>query len=122
MTTKTPPPGNNLGMTTLPRDSSRDEIQARVVQWCNWFGLTVPRIKKSGISLSADSLIAWCNEEAAPLDWIILGDMKPIAWVYRTLRLMDRKKRAESPTAEEADQLEDGQGEVTASPHVSVKA
>ena len=44
----------------------------------------------------SNDLLAWCEAEGASLDYVLLGDARPMAATLRRLNLAARKMKAEA--------------------------
>jgi hypothetical protein len=83
MTIQTPTPGNAPGLSASRIDTP-DVIKARIAEWCAWFKLEPPKLKiRKGEMYLTDSLAGWLGTSGASYDWILCGDAKCMAVVYR---------------------------------------
>jgi hypothetical protein len=91
MTFHTPTPGNAPGLSASRIDTP-DVIKARIAEWCAWFDLEPPHLKiRKGEIYLTDSLAGWLGTSGASYDWILCGDAKCMAVVYREKYAMESR-------------------------------
>lgn len=56
--------------------------RGRVAAWCQWFDLPEPKLRYRNGDLLTSS-IDWISSVGASIDWIVCGDPKNMAAVYR---------------------------------------
>ena len=72
-------------------------MRGRLADLCNWFAIDPPRIKtQRGKVILSNDLMTWCEAEAVSLDYVLLGDARPMAATVRRLNLAARKTKAEA--------------------------
>lgn len=59
--------------------------QQRVTAFCRWFDLPDPglRYDEDGDILVDDVFLRWCKDEGISIDWLVCGDPKGMAAVFR---------------------------------------
>lgn len=75
-------------------DTSPEAVRARVAEFAEWFGVEPVKVKaRMGQVYLVDELIAWCRDEGASLDWILLGEPKGMAAAFRTIHSRTPEQR-----------------------------
>ena len=73
-----------VAYTGLPERESGALAEARLREFCEWFDLEMPALRKrQGKLYMTDELLQFCEREGASLDWLICGDAKVMAAVAR---------------------------------------
>lgn len=69
------------------------EIDLRIQHLCDWFGVLPPQLTREGnrILLSMEFL-DWLKETGASIDWIVSGDVKPMAEAFRREKLLQNAR------------------------------
>lgn len=64
----------------------------RVAQFCEWFDLEVPKLRRmNGQLIWNDDFHNWMTESGASFDWIVLGDARSMAATARRVYLQERE-------------------------------
>lgn len=89
----------------LPAQERAEAVKARIAQFCGWFDVEPPklRIRKGEVYLT-DEFIAWFRATGASIDWIVLGDVRPMAATVRKQHLEDEKILAPFRQLDEEEQ------------------
>lgn len=71
----------------LPDDTRPDwsrTMEGRIAQWCAWFDVAPPAPSwRTGGEAAEGVLLDWSRDAGASLDWIILGDPRGMARLWR---------------------------------------
>ena len=69
------------------------EIDLRIQHICDWFGVMPPPLKRDGnqIYLTME-LLDWLKETGASIDWIVSGDVRPMAEAFRREKLLQNAR------------------------------
>lgn len=71
----------------LPDDTRPDwsrTMEGRIAQWCAWFDVPPPAPSwRTGGEAAEGVLLDWSDDARANLDWIILGDPRGMARLWR---------------------------------------
>lgn len=71
----------------LPDDTRPDwsrTMEGRIAQWCAWFDVAPPDLSwRTGGEAAEGVLLDWSRDAGANLDWIILGDPRGMARLWR---------------------------------------
>lgn len=86
-----PSPANPAADPGLP-DDTRPEwsrtMEGRIAQWCAWFDVPPPDPTwRTGGPAAEGVLLAWSRDAGANLDWIVCGDPRGMARVWRAREL-----------------------------------
>ncbi|TNC74149.1 hypothetical protein [Rubellimicrobium roseum] len=71
-------------------------IEGRIAACCDWFGLTPPTLTydeedPAGGPLMTDALLDWMLDSGVSLDWLISGEVKGMAAVFRRATLKEKE-------------------------------
>lgn len=69
-----------------PRDlAGLNTLEGRISAWCAWFGLEEPKLRRNNKRqvLLNDDLLTWLYSSGSSFDWIVVGDVRAMAVVYR---------------------------------------
>ena len=65
------------------------EIDLRIQHFCDWFAIPHPKLRRldNEIYFTVE-LTDWLKEHGASIDWIVAGDVRPMADAYRREKLL----------------------------------
>jgi hypothetical protein len=76
----------------------------RIQNFCDWFGVEPPQLRRDGIAiLLTMELLEWFKESGASIDWIVSGDVKPMAEAFRKEKLLQNAREELDEEAQDID-------------------
>lgn len=64
------------------------EVSLRIQNFCDWFGVPHPRLRRIDNEIYFTmEFVEWLQSHGASIDWIVAGDVRPMAEAYRREKL-----------------------------------